>query len=60
MGDAAPRTGLWQRLYEKLLTVKCRYDDRLGRRIGRNKVLGRIAGQMTTVIYALLKRDELA
>lgn len=50
----------WKRLYEKLIPLKCRYDERLGRRVGRGKVLGRIAGQMTGVIFALLKRDELA
>ncbi len=50
----------WKRLYEKLIPLKFRYDERLGRRVGRGKVLGRIAGHMTAVIFALLKRDELA
>ena len=50
----------WRSLYDKLLPSKCRYDERLGRYVGRNRVLGRIAGQITSVIYALLKREEAA
>jgi Transposase IS116/IS110/IS902 family len=48
----------WQRLYDKLLPLKCRYDERLGRRVGRGKVLWRIAGQLIGVIHALLKHEE--
>src|SRR5258706_842034 len=33
-------------------------DERTHRLIGREKVIGRLAGQMTSVIYALLKKDQ--
>ena len=33
-------------------------DERTHRLIGREKVIGRLAGQMISVIYALLKRDH--
>ena len=36
----------------------CRTDERTHRLIGREKVIGRLAGQMTSVIYALLKQDH--
>jgi Transposase IS116/IS110/IS902 family len=48
----------WKEIYERLLPRKCRTDDRTHRLIGREKVIGRLAGQMTSVIYALLKRDH--
>jgi hypothetical protein len=50
----------FRQLYEKLVPRKCRYDERLGRYVGRERVLGRIVGQLISVIYALLKREELA
>jgi hypothetical protein len=46
------------RLYEHLLPRKTVYDERTGKLLGRNKVLGRIAGQLITVIFTLLKRDQ--
>ena len=48
----------WKDIYERLLPRKCRTDERTHRLIGREKVIGRLAGQMTSVIYALLKRDH--
>lgn len=48
----------WKEIYERLLPRKCRTDERTHRLIGREKVIGRLAGQMTSVIYALLKRDH--
>lgn len=48
----------WKEIYERLLPRKCRTDDRTHRLIGREKVIGRLAGQMTSVIYALLKQDH--
>src|SRR5258707_4101834 len=33
-------------------------DERTHRLVGREKVIGRLAGQMTSVIYALLKKDQ--
>ena len=49
---------MWKMIYERLLPRKCRTDERTHRLIGREKVIGQIAGQMTSVIYALLKRDH--
>jgi Transposase IS116/IS110/IS902 family len=48
----------WKEIYEHLLPRKCRTDERTHRLIGREKVIGRLAGQMTSVIYALLKQDH--
>lgn len=48
----------WARIYERLVPIKCSYDERTRKYTGRGKVIGRIAGQMVTVIYALLKHDQ--
>ncbi len=48
----------WKEIYEHLLPQKCRKDERTGRLIGREKIIGRLAGQMTGVIYTLLKQDH--
>lgn len=56
--NAIRRDTQWKTLYDRLVPVKCTYDERLGRYRGRMKVVGRIAGQMITVIYTLLKRDH--
>jgi transposase len=48
----------WKAMYERLLARKCRSDERTRRLIGREKVIGRLAGQMTSVIYTLLKQDQ--
>jgi transposase len=48
----------WKAMYERLIARKCRSDERTRRLIGREKVIGRLAGQMTCVIYTLLKRDH--
>jgi transposase len=50
----------WARLYLRLVPRKCSYDERRQRYIGTNKVLARIAGQLISTIYALLKRDAEA
>jgi transposase len=47
----------WARLDARLVPRKCSYDARRQRYVGTNKVLARIAGQMVSIIYALLKRD---
>ncbi len=36
----------WAGLYDRLVVRKCPYDERLGRRTGKNVVVGRIAGQI--------------
>ncbi len=48
----------WKAMYERLISRKCRSDERTRRLIGREKVIGRLAGQMTCVIFTLLKKDQ--
>ncbi len=48
----------WNRIYERLVPIKCRYDERTSRYIGRGKVIGRLAGQIISVIFTLLKKDQ--
>lgn len=47
-------------LYERLVPRKCAFDERKHQYIARNKVVGRVAGQLITVMFALLKRDQEA
>jgi len=47
----------WARLYNRLVPKKCLYDERTQRYRGKVKVMGRIAGQMIEMIYALLKQN---
>jgi hypothetical protein len=46
------------RLYEQLVPRKCAFDARTGQYVGKNKVVGRVAGQLITVLFTLLKRDQ--
>jgi hypothetical protein len=46
------------RLYASLVPRKCAYDERKREYIGKNKVVGRVAGQLITVLFTLLKRDQ--
>ncbi|GHO97509.1 hypothetical protein KSF_075570 [Reticulibacter mediterranei] len=48
----------WAKLYERLVPIKCYCDERRRAYVGRGRVIGRIAGQMLSVIYALLKSDQ--
>lgn len=48
----------WKAMYERLIARKCRTDERTRRLIGREKVIGRLAGQLIGVIYVLLKNDQ--
>jgi hypothetical protein len=50
-------TGAWAPLYHRLVERKCAYDERTGSYRGKKKVVGRIAGQITAMIYAFLKAD---
>jgi transposase len=50
----------WAKIYERLVPIKCRFDERTRRYTARGKVIGRIAGQIISVIFTLLKRDEEA
>jgi transposase len=49
--------GEWAKLYERLVPRKCNYDERTQRYQGKLKVMGRLAGQMLSLIYGLLKQD---
>jgi hypothetical protein len=46
------------RLYESLVPRKCVYDERKRPYIGKTKVIGWITGQLITVFFTLLKRDQ--
>ena len=48
----------WREVYDRLIARKCHLDERTRRLVGREKVIGRLAGQMTSVISVLLKKDE--
>jgi hypothetical protein len=48
----------WARIYERLVPRMCIYDERTRSYRGRGKVIGRLAGQMSSMIYALLKKDS--
>lgn len=50
--------GEWSRLYERLVPKKCSYDERTRRYKGKIKVIGRIAGQIISLIFMLLKTDQ--
>src|SRR5258708_23415122 len=47
----------WRELDQRLLPIKCAYDSRLKTYRGKNKVIGRVAGQFLGVVYSLLRRD---
>jgi hypothetical protein len=47
----------WAKIYERLVPVKCRWDERTRSYKGKLTVMGRLAGQITEMIYALLKKD---
>ena len=51
------RDNEWARLYDRLVKAKCPYDERTQSYVGKTRVIGRVAGQMTETIYALLKQD---
>jgi transposase len=43
--------------YDKLVVRKCNLDLRTGKYVGKMKCVGRIAGDIITLIYVLLKKD---
>jgi len=51
------RDSQWHDLYERLLPRLCTYDERRLAYRGKTRVIVRIAGQMTEMIYAFLARD---
>jgi len=48
----------WACIYQRLLPRLGTYDERKQNYRGKLKVIGRIAGQMTSMIFALLKTDQ--
>ena len=57
VGNAIQMDCEWAKIYQRLVPIKCMYDERTRTYKGKVKVMGRIAGQITSTIYALLKRD---
>jgi transposase len=47
----------WAQLYARLVKARCAYNERTQSYVGKTRVIGRVAGQLTEAIYALLKRD---
>jgi transposase len=47
----------WASIYQRLVPRKCTYDERLREYRGRKRVIGRICGQLISLIYTLLRRD---
>jgi transposase len=47
----------WVKLYERLVPRKCSYDEKQQAYRGKIKVIGRVAGQIIEMLYALLKQD---
>jgi hypothetical protein len=50
----------WGKMYERLVPIKCRFNERTLQYVGKGKVMGRVAGQMIAVIFVLLKKDQEA
>lgn len=50
--------GEWARIYHRLLPRLAIYDERIKDYRGKLKVIGRIAGQMSSLIFAFLKTDQ--
>ena len=58
VATAIQQDGEWKAIYDRLVPIKCAYDERTRSYKGKVKVMGRIAGQMLSLIYALLKYDQ--
>lgn len=54
---AIQQENVWARLYHRLVPRMCAFDERQRVYRGKLKVVGRVAGQMIEMIYALLKLD---
>ncbi len=48
----------WSKMYERLVPIKCSFNEKTRQYAGRGKVMGRIAGQMISVMFTLLKSDQ--
>jgi Transposase IS116/IS110/IS902 family len=51
------KDSVWAEIYEHLIPIKCSYNERMHRHTGRGRVIGRIAGQIISLIFTLLHRD---
>lgn len=49
---------VWAEIYERLIPIKCSSNESAQRSTGRGRVIGRIAGQVISGIFTLLKRDQ--
>jgi hypothetical protein len=47
----------WRALYDRLVLRMCPLDQRTGKRRGKMKAVGRVAGQIINVLFHLLKHD---
>lgn len=50
--------GEWAHIYQRLLPRLATYDERTKDYRGKLRVIGRIAGQLASMIFALLKTDQ--
>jgi len=48
----------WAKIYERLVPIKCGFDERTRQYVGKGKIIGRLAGQIVSVMYTLLKKDQ--
>ena len=48
----------WKAKYTRMVARKCSYDGRKKQYIGKMKVIGHIAGQITGLLYRLLRKDD--
>lgn len=48
----------WARIYQRLVRRKCSFNEKTRQYTGRLSVIGRIAGQIISTIFVLLKRDQ--
>jgi len=47
----------WKVIYDRLVPRLCAWDDRTKRYRAKKRVITRIAGQMTNMVYVFLRRD---
>ena len=57
VGKATQKDCQLAALYRRLVPKKCSYDERRRDYVGKNKVMGTVAGRMISMIYMLLRTD---
>src|SRR5262249_46811666 len=55
---AVHKPGPWADLYQRLVERGCAYDERRREYSGKKRILGRIAGQLISLLHGLLRADE--